>query len=70
MVRTGWGQVPRLGKTWEVAAWEIAHVRELGKIPLGSCHLGKILWESTSSDQVVQFSLFPSEKGEARTGFR
>ena len=31
------GQVLRLGRTWEVAAWEIAQ--------LGSCHLGKYSWE-------------------------
>ena len=31
------GRALRLGQTWEVAAWEIAH--------LGSCHLGKYRWE-------------------------
>mgnify|MGYP000929313377 CR=1 FL=1 len=31
------GRPLRLGQTWEVAAWEIAH--------LGSCHLGKYPWE-------------------------
>ena len=36
--RTGWeGRALRLGQTWVVAAWEIAH--------LGSCHLGKYPWE-------------------------
>ena len=31
------GRELRLGKTWEVAAWEITH--------LASCHLGKYPWE-------------------------
>jgi len=31
------GRALRLGQTWEVAAWKIAH--------LGSSHLGKIVWE-------------------------
>ena len=35
--RLQWGQARRLGRTWEVAAWEIAH--------LGSCHLGKYPWK-------------------------
>ena len=33
MSKTGWGRVLRLGQTWEVAAWEIAH--------LECCHLGR-----------------------------
>ena len=36
--RMGWGgRALRLGLTWKVAAWEIAH--------LGSFHLGKYPWE-------------------------
>ena len=31
------GRAPLLGQTWEVAAWEFAH--------LGSFHLGKYSWE-------------------------
>ena len=33
------GRALKLGQTWEVAVWKIAH--------LGSCHMVKILWEST-----------------------
>jgi len=37
--RIDWGvRALQLRQTWEVGAWEIAH--------LGSCHLGKIFWES------------------------
>ena len=34
-IEQAWGRALRLGQTWEVAAWEIAH--------LGSCHVGKNL---------------------------
>ena len=32
-IEHAWGRALRLGQTWKVATWEIAH--------LGSCHLGK-----------------------------
>ena len=34
--RIAGGRALRLGQTWEVAVWEIAH--------LGSCYLGKYPW--------------------------
>ena len=37
------GRALRLGQTWEIATWEIVH--------FGSCHLGKILWESTITSE-------------------
>ena len=66
-LRLGWagGRVLRLGQTWEVAAWEIAHLWKLpfGKISLGSCHLGKILWESTKHESLH----LPTEKKSTKS---
>ena len=43
--RTGYGgRALRLGQTWEVAAWEIAH---FGSFHLENCHLGSRPWENT-----------------------
>ena len=49
LAETGWGRALRLGQTWVVTAWEIAHLgsyylgNTLGKLPFGKNPLGKYL---------------------------